>query len=98
MVHRKFIAMFAVALMVGSSLAMATGIPDPQNSWVELACGDCTPVMFNVPNGTGSAFTEARTLNGPVDATVTLYLRDANNDPVVNYPAEDIFLTSSLDY
>ena len=65
------------------------------NSWVEIAGqpGDAGRVLFNVPNGSGSAFTEARTLeDGQVDATITLYLRDSDNVPIANYPREDTWL------
>ena len=69
------------------------------NSWVEVEFPLGTPVvLYNVPNGMGSAFTEARDLGGAVDATITLYLRDANNDPVVDFPAEDLVLEPSADF
>jgi len=64
-----------------------------ENSWVASATNDSIPlVLFNVPNGTGSPFTEARTLTGLVDAVLTLYLRDGNNDPIGNYPRVDMWL------
>ena len=50
------------------------------------------PTIFNIPNGTGSPFTQARNLEGPVDATIDLYLRDSSGAPIPNYPAEDLAL------
>jgi hypothetical protein len=97
MTNRIVLSVFAMGLLAGSdSLAQTTGIPDMDNSWVEMQDGGGVVVLFVVPNGTGSPFTEARTLDGPVDATITLYLRDANNDPVVNYPREDILLRTAV--
>jgi hypothetical protein len=97
MAHRKFLILFAIALMVGgASAAMAQGVPDLENSWVEMPCCIIDPgVIFNLPNGGGNDFDEVRTLeDGVVDATITLYLRDAFGDPVFNYPAEDVWLSA----
>ena len=87
--------LITIALMICAvPLAMAQGIPDLDNSWVAWDQDDgFSPVLLNVPNGTGSPFTEARDLElGQLDATLTLYLRDGNNDSVVNYPREDMWL------
>lgn len=101
MSHRKFLTLFAIALLVGgASAAMAQGIPDMHNSWVEFAdfTDDYLPVLFNVPNGTGFAFTQAQTLEvGQVNATITLNLRGINDDPIFSYPREDIWLEIDLD-
>lgn len=86
---------FACALIVGvASFAMA-GVPDLQNSSATTYSGPAgTPVMFNIPNGAGSAFTAASTLSGTVDATITVTLLDGGMNAVVGFPYEDIWLES----
>ena len=90
---------FAIAMMAGAvSFANPPSfLPDMENSWVEMPechSGECYPVLFNVPNGTGSAFAEARDFNTvqQVDASIALYLRDSGGVPVLNFPREDIWL------
>jgi len=95
MVHRKIISVFAGVLIVGvSSFTPAeAGIPDMWESTASIDYQGPGPVvMFNVPNGSGSAFTDARDPFGLVDATITLTLRDSSGDPVANFPAEDVWL------
>lgn len=97
--RRIIILVVAIAFLAGTaSFANVTGIPDLEISFVTYPGDTCwVPVICNVPNGTGSQFTEARTLDGPSDATITLHLRDANNDPVVNFPREDMWLVGMED-
>jgi len=95
MVHRKFIIVFAVFLVVGAaSFSLASGVPDPTYCEVSFhPCElSCQAVMFNVPNGLGSAFTEARTLDERVDASIMLLIRDGEGIPIVGYPAVDVRL------
>ena len=52
--------------------------------------------LLVVPDASGLPFTDARAPGGyPVDATIHLVLTDYQHDPVVNYPAEDLWLASS---
>jgi|GEM_PF-4557945 len=93
MKYRIVIFAFSIFLMVGAATpATAQNKPDYYLSWVD--CPTCPPqeavVMFHVPDGTGSPFTRARTLNGEVDATLVLHLRDSGNNPVVDYPRENV--------
>lgn len=51
------------------------------------------PVLYNVPDGSGAEFMQARTISGQVvNATITLHLRDAGWNPIVGVPASDIWL------
>lgn len=51
-----------------------------------------------VPDGSGHSLTEAQDeFGGSVDATITLALRDYNNDPITNFPWEDLWLESADD-
>ncbi len=55
-----------------------------------------TPVLYNLPNGHGSEFTQARSTAGVVDATITLEVRDDNCIPVANYSANDMWLEKEV--
>lgn len=93
MAQRIFTIVSAIILVLVSSIAIATEIPDMDQSEVVAACRpDCQPVLYCVPNGSGSPFTEAGSLDGPVDATITLYLRSNTGNPIPFYPREDIWL------
>lgn len=76
--------------------APAIGFWDRYLSQVECAYEGTEHVtILNFPDGTGFSFQEARDSNGElVDATITLYLRDTNNDPIAGFPCEDIWLQS----
>lgn len=71
----------------------AAGVPDLQNStaWTAAPPGS-QPVLCNAPDGNGSPFAMARTLNGLVDATITIELRDGANAPVAYFSAFDLWL------
>jgi hypothetical protein len=82
-----------------ASVAMA-GIPDLTLSSATTAAGSEASV-YTLPNGNGRALDDARTSpavgqSQPIDATVTLTLHDGNDDPIFLYPAEDMWLESSL--
>ncbi|MFO7654437.1 MAG: hypothetical protein R6X25_11530 [Candidatus Krumholzibacteriia bacterium] len=87
-----------VCIMVISAAAASANVPSLTLSTATTAAAG--PVaLFNLPNGTGNAFTAARAAPpspgtaGPiVDATVTLTLLDGNGDPISNYPGEDLWL------
>lgn len=68
-------------------------MPNLQNStaWTAAPAGS-QPVLCNAPDGIGSPFSMARTLNGIVDATITIELRDGANAPVAYFSAFDLWL------
>lgn len=74
-----------------------TGIPDLSNSYASIAyTGPGVPSLLVVPDGTGNPFTAAHDEQGnEVDATITLYVLDGLNFPIVNFPFEDLWLESA---
>jgi hypothetical protein len=94
MFKSKIITMAVVAVFTALPLLALAGVPDVYECEVSIAySGPGTPSMMNVPNGNGFAFTEARDEEGNVvDATITLYIRDSQGVPIMNYPAEDTWL------
>jgi hypothetical protein len=84
---------FLLGIMVLSFAAVAwAGIPDPANSEVDFY--DVEPISIMVlPNGLGDRLDAAKP--GGVDATITVTLRDAANNPVVLYSFEDLWLAFS---
>jgi len=95
MKHRIVLSVFAIAMMAGAASFAdpPTGDPDLGESSATCLEFSFRTVMFNVPDGSGSPFTEARTLDGQVvDATITLYLKDSNGDEIVDYPIEDMWI------
>ena len=94
MVLRKLVGLLACTLILGTSFAMA-GVPDLQESTAALATGGTTLVLYNQLDGFGNSFLQAKDINGDTyDATITLTVRDGAGAPVVNYPAEDMWLLS----
>jgi hypothetical protein len=86
----------AITQLDGAASFATAGVPDLGLSTAATAyTGAGTAVLFNIPNGGGSAFTAARDLSGAVDATVTLTLIDGLGAPIANFPAEDMWLESS---
>lgn len=82
-----------LALTLFASAAIAE-IPDWESSIVEF--GPTGASLFNLPDGTGSLFTEAQIADGSVvNGTVTLYVRNVYNGPIAGYPAEDLWLEAS---
>ncbi len=83
-----------------AALSVATlgfaGVPDVNNSTASTAATVQVSV-FNVPDGTGKALTEARDAAGNVvDATITVTLLDAGMNPVYLFPFEDMWLETTL--
>jgi hypothetical protein len=90
---KKFTGIFACALIVGVASFATAGVPDLGLSTASTASGPAqNPVMFNLPNGAGSAFTAAGIVGGTIDATITVTLLDGGSVPVANYPSEDLWL------
>jgi hypothetical protein len=87
---------FLLGILVVSLASMAwAGVPDLNNSTVTTAAASGASV-FALPNGAGTAFTEAFGAGGATtDATITLTLIDTNGDPIYLYPFSDLWLETS---
>ena len=83
-------------LILGGTTALAGGIPDYPTctAYMLNSPGGVTLVLFNVPDGSGSAFNEAQIMGDgtQVDATIMMTLMDANGIPISDFPAEDMWL------
>jgi hypothetical protein len=96
MVLRKLTGVFSIALVLAAASAMA-GVPDLQLSTASTAAGvGVTPVMYNLPNGLGSTFAQARSTTGVVNATITLTVLDGGMVPVANFSANDMWLEKEV--
>lgn len=84
----KSILIVSLLAVAGTSLA-ADLPPLPEfEAWM-----DQPGHVWAAPDGGGLSLTDAYGLGGAaVDATIHIVLRDWDFDPVVNYPAEDIWL------
>ncbi len=92
----KIAGIFVATLMVCAAAAALATVPDVSPSYAERAyTGPETAVMFNVPNGSGDAFTSASIIGGTVDATITLTLLVFPDTPVANFPFEDCWIQSA---
>ena len=90
-------AMTAVTMLFATLFAvpaLADWGPDLYESSVTVDFeGEASLCVY--PNGAGPALNEAFNPWGyEVDATITLELRDGNNDPITGYPREDLWLES----
>lgn len=100
MVRRKLVGLLLCSLVMVLADVAVAGIPDLDNcDAVSAAAGQVS--VYNLPSGTGRRLTEARASTGPgntsvVNATITLTVRDANNDPIFLYPGEDMWLQTTL--
>jgi hypothetical protein len=76
-----------------------SGVPSLDASTASIAyAGPGVPTLLVTPDGSGNPFTEAQIETGnPVDATVTLYLRDGLGSAIVSFPWEDIWLEADDD-
>ncbi len=96
MALNKIMGIFAITLMIGAASFATAGVPDLDLSTATRAyLGPETAVLFNIPNGGGSAFTSAAILGGSVDATITLTLVDGTGTAIANFPFEDAWLESA---
>jgi hypothetical protein len=77
-----------------ASLAWA-GIPDLDDSGATMDGSANGASLFCLPNALGYDFTQARTLTGTVDATISLVLVDGLGDFIEGYPTEDMWLETS---
>jgi hypothetical protein len=96
MVLRKLTGVFSIALVIAAASAMA-GVPDLQYSTASTAAGaGVTPTLYNLPNGLGSTFAQARSTTGIVNATITLTVLDGGSVPVGNFSANDMWLEKEI--
>lgn len=84
-------------LMAAPPCLADTNIPDLALSEAVIAYGGPgIPSLLVVPDRSGRPFTHAFDEDGnPVDATITLHLRDALGVPFVYFPREDMWLETS---
>jgi len=97
MVLRKLMGLFACVLIIGAASFATAGVPDLENTTASRAYGGPeTLSLFNVPNGSGKAFSQAflPALAGNADATISMTLRDGLGLPIDNYPFEDMWIES----
>lgn len=93
----KNCAILAVLLLLSVSSAGAV-IWDPYVNVDYAYEGDETLTLFNLPDRTGSPFTEAHLPDGTiVDATLRIQLMDGADTPIPFFPREDIWLESADD-
>jgi len=96
MVLRKLTGVFSIALVIGAASFAVAGVPDLFLSTATTGAG--SPVMYNLPNGLGSTFAQARALGNPnpVNATITLTVLDGGSVPVANFSAADMWLEKAV--
>ncbi len=98
MVLRKIMGLFVCVLVLSSAALAIAGIPDPFETTASFPDGynNETIVLFNLPDGSGSPFTNAQVFNdgAPIDATISMIVRDSGGVPVENLPRDDMWLIS----
>ena len=99
MVLRKLMGLFACALVLGVASFASAGVPDLEETTAGLAyTGTETLSLFNLPNGAGKAFTASFLPGGSeTDGTINLTLRDGFGDPIANFAAQDMWISSADD-
>lgn len=97
MVRRKLAGLFVCSLVMGIASMAVAGIPDLTLSTATTAAAVQVSV-YSLPNGNGKPLTQAKAIGSttPVNATITLTLKDGNGDPIFTYPFEDLWLETSL--
>lgn len=93
---RKFMGLFACALVLGVASFASAGVPDLEETTADLAYGGVeTLSLFNLPNGAGKTFAQAFLPGGTeTDGTINMVLRDGFGDPIANFPASDMWIAS----
>lgn len=96
---RKFMGLLVCTLFVCAATAAVADVPDLEQSDAQFVVDPgVMVVLFNLPNATGAPFTDARGVDGnDYDATVELFLRNVNGDPIGSFPAEDMVLLPTPD-
>lgn len=88
--------LFVLCLLVAHPVL--GGVGNPEISLEMAYQGPEAVCLLVVPDGSGPPFTEARTASGDVvDATLTVQILDISLDPIVSYPAEDVWLTTDTE-
>lgn len=97
MVRRKLVGLFVCSLVMGAVSVATAGIPDATLSTATTAATAQVSV-YTLPNGAGKGLFEAKVINSStlVNATITLTVLDGNGDPIYLYPAEDMWLETTL--
>ena len=97
MMKSKLILVLGFSLLLwGTPVWAQSGIPDLSNceAWLAYEGPEVITLMVR-PDGQGSAFTEAQLPDGTqVDGTLFVKVIDWGEDPVVNFPAEDLWIES----
>lgn len=89
--------LFVCTLILGVASFATAGVPDLGNSEADFTSfdGSAALSLFNLPNGDGSDFTGCQLADGSyADGSITIVVRDGNNDIIAGFPAEDIWLAS----
>jgi hypothetical protein len=89
---------FLFYLVVFSATLAYSGIGGPYGEYSMAYPGQEFLTLLVHPDGGGNSLDEAKLPYGGIEnATITLLLRDANYDPVPNYPREDMWLETEDD-
>ena len=94
---RRRLPSFLLAVILVSLLVPAASRAQFWEAQVSMAYdGPETLSLFSLPNGAGKSFTQAFLPRGAgiADATITLVIYDGFGDPIVNFPAEDMWIGS----
>ena len=91
-----FLTVFLLCLLViPAAYAESTGIGGPYGEYDMAYQGPETLTLLVVPDGSGNTFNQASLpFGGQADATITLLLKGADNDPIAHFPFEDMWLES----
>ncbi len=89
------IVFLTLAALIWTNLCQADQIPCWEY-YLDMACGtEESAFMFNLPDGSGSPFTEAQRSDGTfVDCRIFLTIQDCFGVPIQGFPAEDIWIQS----
>jgi len=91
---KRPIAFLATVLVLVSASLATAGIPDLHSSSAgTVATAGVSKLVC--PQGDGTRFDDPVFKDGKVDATIWLNLLDINLDPVVGYPAVDMWLVAN---
>jgi len=87
-------ACLVFALILAAVPALAN-IPYPDLCQLNNPAGTDGATVFTLPNGAGSAFTNAKLNGTTVNATLTLIVVNSDGNPIASYPAEDMWLVTT---
>ena len=94
----KTVIIATILLGLSSVAAQAQEDIDWMYATLTTAAGDTECSLFVRPDGQGTPLTAAFVpYSDPIDATITLLLTDYNLDPIVGFPAEDMWLETADD-